>query len=328
MKVVVNPKYAGLTDFLKTVTERNYSQGTLYRNARNRVEETTVDGHHVVVKIFGKPSLFNRLVYTVFRPTKARRSYEYSLKLLDMGFEVPEPVGYVESYKTGLIHLSCFVCLYSDYRPVADFISYGERSEKELPACGDFVREFSKFTAALHGSGVIHGEFNRENILYKRESDAAGDEKWHFAMIDLNRASFGNKNQRKFALEMGHLGFDITLLAAVVKCYSAIRGVEPRQTLAYAVEQSCRYSRRKRIKKSILGALSSKRTLSLLAVLAAGIFGFFLSPLREGSRDANMLVNLLMLTSLSLCVWCCVKVRKILLPLVCATVAAAAFALF
>lgn len=259
MRVVVNPKYAELTGFLKTVLDCNYSHGAVYRNARNRVYETTVNGHHVVVKIFGKPSLFNRFVYSVFRPTKARRSYEYSSELLKMGFEVPEPVGYVESYKTGLINLSCFVCVYSDYRPIADFINYGERSVGELSECRAFVREFSSFTAALHDRGVIHGDFNRDNLLFRIEKMPGGGEKWHFAMIDLNRASFGNKNERRFAREMGHLGFDITLLSAVVKCYSAIRGLEPRETLAYAVEQSIRYSRRKRIKRRILSFIGIRK---------------------------------------------------------------------
>lgn len=256
MRVVVNPKYADLTDFIKTVLDSNYSHGTVYRNARNRVEETVANGRRVVVKIFGKPSLFNRLVYSVLRPTKARRSYEYSIELLKMGFEVPEPVGYVESYKGGLLDLSCFVCVYSDYKPVADFINYDERSDDELVKCHGFASEFSKFAAELHGKGVIHGDFNRENILYK-----IVDGKWHFSMIDLNRASFGNKNEKKFAQEMGHLGFDIALLSTVVKLYSALRGLEPRQTLAYAVGQSVRYSRRKRIKRAILCAIGLKKKM-------------------------------------------------------------------
>lgn len=254
MKVVVNPKYADLTDFLNHLLDGGYTSGEVYRNKRNIVEETTVGGHRIVIKIFKKPTEANRIIYTFFRPTKAKRSYDYSMRLLEMGFEVPEPVGYIERSKCGIFHTGCFVSIYTDYRPVADFNGTEITTAEELQRRNDFVREFSSFAAGLHERKIVHGDFNKENVLYK-----ITEGKWRFSMIDLNRMSFGNLSRKKAAKDLGNLGFDLTLMADVIKRYSQIKKLDAVSTCVEALGNSKRYNAVKRFKRAVLTPLGLRR---------------------------------------------------------------------
>lgn len=236
MKVVVNPKYATLTEFMKGVIKRSYTPGEVYRASRNTVEEVQVGGYRLVVKRFKKPVVFNRWVYTFIRPTKAKRSYNYSLKLLDMGFTVPEPVGYVEEKKGGLFHTGVYVSLYTDYKAVAEFNNPALRTLDNAVLLASFVRNLAAFAAKLHSKGVLHGDFNSSNILYKIE-----DRKWKFALIDLNRAKFGIKSWRKFAKDIGNLSLDYELIAMVIKEYATIREINVKLFALHAIAQINRY---------------------------------------------------------------------------------------
>ena len=102
-----------------------------FGNFRNIVEDTTVDGLHLVVKKFKKPTEANRVVYSFLRPSKAKRAYNYSNRLLQMGFDVPEPVAYMEVNKGLFFHTGYFLCLYTDYRAIADFRDNPEIAEEE-----------------------------------------------------------------------------------------------------------------------------------------------------------------------------------------------------
>lgn len=250
MKVVVNPKYVELTDFLNHILDGGYTSGEVYRNKRNTVEETTACGHRVVIKIFKKPTEANRFIYTFFRPTKAKRSYDYSMRLLEMGVEVPEPVGYIERSKCGIFHTGCFVSIYTDYRPVADFNVPEVTTVAELQRRNDFVREFSSFAADLHERGIVHGDFNKENVLYK-----ITDGVWRFSMIDLNRMSFGNLSIKKAAKDLGNLGLDLPLMADVIKRYSQIRKLDAVNTCVGALGNSRRYNAVKKFKRAVLTPL-------------------------------------------------------------------------
>ena len=82
MKVVVNPEYKHLEGFLVEALSHSYNADNVYRNFRNIVEDVNVDGLRVVVKIFKKPTEFNRVIYSFLRPTKAKRSRRNRLLIL------------------------------------------------------------------------------------------------------------------------------------------------------------------------------------------------------------------------------------------------------
>lgn len=217
MKVVVNPEFKHLEGFVTDAIQRSYKAENVYRNFRNTVEDVTVDGLRLVVKIFKKPTEFNRVVYSFLRPTKAKRSYEYSLRLLDLGIDVPLPVGYVEKRKGLFFHTGCYICVYTDYKPITDF------KDKPLddPQTAAFIDAFSEYAASFHGRNLVHNDFNIDNILYK-----VVDGKFRFQLIDLNRVQFLNHSLMRCAKDISNIHFRPDMMQAIISKYCGFRGLD------------------------------------------------------------------------------------------------------
>lgn len=218
MRVVINPKYSNLKSFIDEILNHSYKAENTYRNFRNIVEDTTVDGIHLVVKKFKKPTEANRVVYSFLRPSKAKRAYLYSQRLLDMGFDVPEPVAYMEVNKGLFFHTGYFLCIYTDYRAVADFRDNPDIPQPEMI---QFLDEFSAYAADFHSKGLVHNDFNIDNILYKKV-----DGHYRFQLIDLNRMSFGNRSLMKCAKDMSSLHYSQETLSEILKRYCEIRKID------------------------------------------------------------------------------------------------------
>ena len=217
MKIVVNPKYGHLEGFLVEALSHSYNADNVYRNFRNIVEDVTVDGLRVVVKIFKKPTEFNRVVYSFLRPTKAKRSFDYSLKLLSFGVDVPEPIGYVEKKKGLFFHTGCYVCIYTDFQPITDF----RHKDINEPKTAAFIDAFADYAASFHSQGLVHNDFNIDNILYK-----IIDGKFRFQLIDLNRVQFHNRSLLRSAKDMSNIHFDQPMMKAILERYCKARGLD------------------------------------------------------------------------------------------------------
>ena len=66
-------------------------EGTVVYKGRNELRKMTYGGLDLVVKSFHRPNLVNRFVYGVFRPSKAKRSYDHARMYQEIG--VGTPVG-------------------------------------------------------------------------------------------------------------------------------------------------------------------------------------------------------------------------------------------
>lgn len=219
-RVVINPRYERFADFVKHLPEHNYVPGEIYRNYRNIVERVVVDGVPLVVKKFKKPTEFNRFVYTFIRPTKAKRSYEYSLRLQDLGFETPDPVGYVEMSKHGIFHTGYYVCLYTDYKSIGELMNldFYDKDPGRIKILKDFIVAFAAYCVELHKHHITHNDYNKENILYK-----IIDGKFHFALIDVNRSNFRSHSKMHFTSDLANLGCSPLVVAAIVMEYCELR---------------------------------------------------------------------------------------------------------
>lgn len=221
MRVVVNPKYENLRPFIESILTRSYKVDKVYRNFRNIVEDTTVDGIHVVVKIFKKPTEANRVVYSFLRPTKAKRSYDYSLRLRASGIDVPEPVGYVEKKKGLFFHTGCYVCVYTDFRSISDFSDIDISVPGNKERLEAFMAAFAAYAADFHARGFVHNDFNIDNILYQEK-----DGHYRFQLIDLNRVRFNNRSLQKCAKDMSYVHFGPDMMSSIIGTYCRKRNLD------------------------------------------------------------------------------------------------------
>ncbi|MEA1954439.1 MAG: lipopolysaccharide kinase InaA family protein [Campylobacterota bacterium] len=134
-----------------------------------------------VVKSFKIPHLLNKIVYRFFRESKAKRSYDNSVKLLKLGINTPKPIAYIEYYSSIFFTESFYISEFFDY----DFEIREVFSDLNYPNRKNILKKFIEFSYQLHEKGVFHIDYSPGNILIKKE-----DGEYLFYIIDVNRMKF------------------------------------------------------------------------------------------------------------------------------------------
>lgn len=231
MKYKIRDKYAHLREFSLNLPGTFHGMGGTIRDYRNVIKIVDIGDEQLVVKNFRGMYFFNRLAYSLFRKSKAVRSYEYSERLNDHGIKTPAHVAWINCYSLGLLTESFFVSVYCPWPTL-------ERCMEGFDAMNDrqvsILRHLATFTHRLHELGIFHFDFSVGNILV-READDSFD----FALLDLNRIKFGTVKSgfRNFStLNLPQEAMDI-----LVRAYAAETGADP----GAMVERFWRYKHRK-----------------------------------------------------------------------------------
>lgn len=195
MKLIVHPTFSGLEKSIVNILENFETQGELLtKGSRNTIRVFIDFPIELNVKAFKRPNAVNKIVYRYFRDSKAKRSYEYALLLLEKGIGTPKPVAYAE-YGEGIgLGKSFYVCehIHADY-------TYRDLVELEdLPYREEMLRAFTRFCFELHEAGVEFKDHSPGNTLIKEK-----DREFSFYLVDLNRMNFHDK--MSFDLRMFNL---------------------------------------------------------------------------------------------------------------------------
>jgi len=179
MKIVLSPKYSALDSFVSGIPDSFEKEGTVIYNQRNILKVFTVGEITFVVKRFRTPIFLNRIAYTYFRSSKARRSFEHASLLQEKGIGTPDPIAYIEEKKNGLLYHSYYICIYEN--------ESSHIREQMLGKKGDqtFIKELACFIAKMHNNGVFFLDLSPGNILFHLEEDQL-----KFSLVDINRMKF------------------------------------------------------------------------------------------------------------------------------------------
>lgn len=214
MKLVLNPSYRRLEKFMENLPLSFSTLGECIYKARNELRKFSYEGQSYVVKSYKVPLFVNRVAYTFFRPGKAKRAYEYALRLRAMGIETPTPVAYIEIKRGGLLWHSFFVsenCPYS--RMMREFDSGGVAGRE------DILKAFAAFTADVHEKGVLHLDYSAGNILFDKQGDQI-----RFSILDLNRMRFVHMTPKMCLANFNRFCHDEAIVRYVVAEYARLRG--------------------------------------------------------------------------------------------------------
>lgn len=184
--VHVAPEYAVYAEHIKSLPSSEWNVLKTFCNSRNTVQLVDIDGRRWVVKRFKRPTLANCVIYTWFRPNKAKRAFEYAYRLRDAGIETPAPVAYIEVFKNGFFHTGYFI---------SEFLPYSRLDRVEDPDSAEsagLYRDFAAFTADMHMKNITHSDYNLSNVLWY----VGDDGRHHFALVDINRMHFGRKSMK------------------------------------------------------------------------------------------------------------------------------------
>lgn len=195
MKICFNPSFDGNQKKVIDFIHQYESAGALFvKGSRNSIKTITIDGVVLSVKSFKVPHLVNSIAYRYFRKSKARRSFENALTLLNMGIGTPEPVAYFENSTIFGLKESYYVCAHLQ----PDFTFRELVHQPELPNHEIILREFTRFCWELHRNGIEFKDHSPGNTLILKTDDS-----YQFFLVDLNRMVF--HKQMPFDLRMKNL---------------------------------------------------------------------------------------------------------------------------
>lgn len=240
-KFIVNEKFKNYKEFLLNI--KSYfreNQNTIHK-ARNEIKVINYKNSDLVVKSFKVPNFLNSIIYTFFRSTKAKKSYEYSLKI---GEFTPKPVGFIEFYDNLLLKDSYFISEKFDY----DFTIREPLLNKDFPNKEQIFKAFAKFTHSLHEAGIFHLDFSPGNILIKKEKYD-----FIFKIVDINRMKFRPLCNELRMKNFSKLWAKDEDLKIIIKEYAKISGMNEDIAIKKALSYSHSLKARKNFKKRLRG---------------------------------------------------------------------------
>lgn len=218
----VREGFADLKDFTTNIPKTFDSRGVVIHNSRNVIKKMDTGGRLYVVKHFKGMYFFNRLAYSLFRPSKAVRSYNYSALLNQKGISTPPHVAWIDCYRLGLLTRSYFVSVYSPHETLGQFIRHSVNGiEKAL------LGHLAAFILKLHRLGIYHEDLSLGNVLVNKTNDG-----YDFALVDLNRIKFRKINYRRGLRNFGTLRMDPTELHALIREYARLAGQDPERSVS------------------------------------------------------------------------------------------------
>lgn len=183
-RIVTHPDFADMQHFAAALPQLfRANAGRVIHAGRNELREMDYRGRCFVIKSYKVPNIINRIAYGLLRASKAQRSYEYALRLRELGIGSPVPAAWVTLRRGLLFTHSYYVSLRSECPHTYAALIGGAYPDTDRILCA-----IARTTAQLHEAGIIHRDYSRGNILFNAKKDGVDIE-----LIDLNRLRFPGK---------------------------------------------------------------------------------------------------------------------------------------
>jgi len=208
---------------------------------RNKINIVTFQKEPLLVKSFKIPHLINKVAYSFFRDSKAKRSYTHSLRILKY---VPKPIGYVEVYRFGLLYESYFV----SQKYVYDFTIREVLNSDNFPNKNEILKQLANFTYTLHQDNIEHIDYSLGNILIKKI-----DEKYYeFKIVDVNRMHFKELNIEERLANFSRLFVKSEDFDKLIIHYASFAGIDKVEALEIANRIALQQHKKRVLKQKFL----------------------------------------------------------------------------
>lgn len=180
-----------------------WEEGEIIFQKRNTLRRK--DG--VIIKQFQTPNILKGLWYGLMGKSKARRSFEYAMKMQGL---TPKPIAYKEIRCFGILRESWYACDESVCRHTFNELI----GKKDFPNREKILEAIGKYTAELHLRKIIHEDYSGGNILFCEDGS-------HIEVIDLNRIRFRKSLSREQRLRnFERLNIDRDALKTIATAYA------------------------------------------------------------------------------------------------------------
>ena len=231
------PIYADKKDDILHLVKDFHKEGELLvKGSRNIIRTSFLGGEKVNIKYFKKPNAFNALVYSLLRPSKARRSFEYAQYLSQRDILTPQPIAYIEE-KEGLgLADSYYICRHIDY----DFTFRELIHDPLFPERKLILEKFTEFTYRMHENRVNFLDHSPGNTLIVNR----GEGQYDFYLIDLNRMKFEDLSIEARMDNFKKLWPSKTMVKIIAAKYAELSGQPYEKLHSILLEKTLAFKRR------------------------------------------------------------------------------------
>ena len=235
---------AQFNNFLNAITDIKAifsSSNVSIHKARNELKIIDIEDVSCVVKSFKVPNVVNQIAYSFFRDSKAKRSYEYSLKIKEF---TPTPIAYIEFYSFGLLKESYFISERFNY----DFTIREPLDDKHFSDRDKIFKAFAQFTLSLHDKNIQHNDYSPGNILVKK----AANGEYIFKIVDINRMRFQSLSLDERAQNFAKLSASEEDLQIIAAEYTKLHKCDL-HFISKVLEAADRHTKFRMMKKKLKG---------------------------------------------------------------------------
>jgi len=242
MKYEIQDSFLHALPLIENIEKYFQESSSVLHNKRNEIRIISFENTDYVVKAFRVPNLINRIVYRYFRASKAKRSYEYSLRV---GKELcPEAVAYIEKSENLLLSNSYYISRHFDY----DFEIRAVLNDKSFENRVQILEEFADFTFGLHERKILHRDYSPGNILIKKLG-----EHYQYKIVDVNRMQFKPLNLEDRLSNFVRLSADDEAMKVILYHYAQLIQKPQEEVLRQAKKYSDEYEKKRALKNKLRG---------------------------------------------------------------------------
>jgi hypothetical protein len=231
------PLYTGDKDLLLALISDFHKEGELVvKGSRNVIKTNFFKGSKVNIKYFKKPNAFNGLVYSLLRPSKAKRSFEFARYLTQHDILTPQPVAYIEDKKGLSLADSYYICSHIDY----DFTFRELIHDPLFEDRKNILEQFTAFTYRMHEARVNFLDHSPGNTLIVKKEDGQYD----FYLVDLNRMKFEDLTIEARMDNFKKLWLSKTMVKIIAAKYADLSGKPYEELHAILLDKTLSFKRR------------------------------------------------------------------------------------
>ncbi|GAA4048519.1 lipopolysaccharide kinase InaA family protein [Flavobacterium chungnamense] len=238
MKIILNPKYKEQEKAIIQLVTSFFEEGNLIvKGSRNTIKSNFLGSEKVNIKFFKKPGIFKSIIYSFFRSTKAKRSFDYANYLTNHNILTPQPIAYIEERSVfGLLGDSFYISQQIDY----DFTIRELIHNPLFPNRNSILEQFAEFTFKMHEANVNFLDHSPGNTLIVDKEN----NQFEFYLIDLNRMKFEKLSIEKRMDNFKKMWLSRTMIKVVAKKYAKLIGQPEEKIHTILLEKTLQFKRR------------------------------------------------------------------------------------
>jgi hypothetical protein len=218
VKITLNSNYINQEKSILQLVSRFFDEGNLIvQGSRNTIKSNFLGNEKVNIKFFQKPGVIKSIIYSFFRSTKAKRSFDYANYLIKHNIQTPMPIAYIEERSNiGILGDSFYISQQIDY----DFTIRELIHNPLFPNRNLILEQFTEFTFKMHEVKVNFLDHSPGNTLIIKKENGSYD----FFLIDLNRMKFEDLSIEKRMDNFKKMWLSKQMVKVVAKKYAELSG--------------------------------------------------------------------------------------------------------